>query len=245
MISKMTPMQPSRGMLGARLAIVFNGSPLFSGGAGSGESDIRRWILEQDLLEGIVALPDQLFFNTGISTYFWILSNRKPKELRDKVILLDAREYWEKMRKSLGQKRKQIGETQIAEITRLYGQALDAAADPEHPGHDRVKVLATEDFGYRRITVERPLKLRFTVTEEGLELLAEAKAFDKLAESRDGLTEALRPLLGQEWWTLKEARAALHEAAATTGAPWPKSAAPAEGDLGGVLRTGPERRRSD
>src|SRR5207244_5445355 len=106
MISKMKP--PEEG--GSRLAIVLSGSPLFTGGAGSGESEIRRWILENDWLEGIVALPDQLFYNTGISTYFWILSSRKTPALRGTVILLDARDQWEKLRKSLGDKRKQISE---------------------------------------------------------------------------------------------------------------------------------------
>ena len=116
----------------ARLAIVFNGSPLFTGGAESGESNIRRWILENDWLEGIVALPDQLFCNTGISTYFWILSSRKHRKLRGKVILLDARDQWEKMRKSLGDKRKQISDAQIEHITKLYVDALEVAADTEH-----------------------------------------------------------------------------------------------------------------
>src|SRR5260370_36975149 len=98
---------------GARLAIVSNGSPLFTGAADSGKSNIRQWILENDWLEGIVALPDQLFYNTGISTYFWILSNRKDPALAGKVILLDARDQWEKMRKSLGDKRKLISDVQI------------------------------------------------------------------------------------------------------------------------------------
>ena len=116
MISKMDPVEDK----GARLAIVFNGSPLFTGAAGSGESEIRRWILENDWLEGIVALPDQLFYNTGISTYFWILSNRKAAALRGKVILLDARDQWEKMRKSLGDKRKQIS----ADADRAHHRAV-------------------------------------------------------------------------------------------------------------------------
>ena len=133
MISKMEPVEDK----GARLAIVFNGSPLFTGAAGSGESEIRRWILENDWLEGIVALPDQLFYNTGISTYFWILSNRKAPERRGKVVLLDARDQWEKMRKSLGDKRKQISASQIRHITELYVNALAVAADAEHPDHAR------------------------------------------------------------------------------------------------------------
>ena len=117
MISKMKPAEQG----GSRLAIVFNGSPLFTGAAGSGESEIRRWIIENDWLEAVVALPDQLFYNTGISTYFWIVTNRKTPERRGKVQLVDAREFFVKMRKSLGEKRKEISAEQIDEITRLYG----------------------------------------------------------------------------------------------------------------------------
>ena len=147
MISKMKPVREG----GSRLAIVFSGSPMFSGGAGSGESEIRRWIIENDWLEGIVALPDQLFYNTGISTYFWVLTNRKSAERKGKIVLLDARNESAKMRKSLGDKRKYIPDDKIAEITRLYHEALDDAAHDE-----RVKVFDNADFGYQRITVERP-----------------------------------------------------------------------------------------
>ena len=150
MISKLK--RPEEG--GGRLAIVFNGSPLFTGGAGSGESEIRRWIIENDWLEGIVALPDQLFYNTGISTYFWIVTNRKKPERRGKVQLVDARELFTKMRKSLGNKRNEIGPEQIAEITRLYGAFEE---------NERVKILPNESFGFQRITVERPLRLRYEV----------------------------------------------------------------------------------
>ena len=150
MISKLK--RPEEG--GGRLAIVFNGSPLFTGGAGSGESEIRRWIIENDWLEGIVALPDQLFYNTGISTYFWIVTNRKKPERRGKVQLVDARELFTKMRKSLGNKRNEIGPEQIAEITRLYGAFEES---------ERVKILPNESFGFQRITVERPLRLRYEV----------------------------------------------------------------------------------
>ena len=156
MISKLK--RPEDG--GGRLAIVFNGSPLFTGGAGSGESEIRRWIIENDWLEGIVALPDQLFYNTGISTYFWIVTNRKRPERRGKVQLVDARELFTKMRKSLGNKRNEIGADQIAEITRLYGAFEE---------NERVKILPNESFGFQRITVERPLRLRrYEVTEATL-----------------------------------------------------------------------------
>ena len=159
MIAKMKPVEEG----GSRVAIVFNGSPLFTGGAGSGESEIRRWIIENDWLEAVVALPDQLFYNTGISTYFWIVTNRKAPERRGKVQLVDARGSWEKMRKSLGEKRKQISGEQIAEIVRLYG----AFEEGEH-----VKILPNEAFGAMRIVVERPLRLRWEVTEETLAAVA-------------------------------------------------------------------------
>ena len=219
MISKMQPVEDR----GSRLAIVFNGSPLFTGAAGSGESEIRRWILENDWLEGIVALPDQLFYNTGISTYFWILSNRKAPALHGKVILLDARDQWEKMRKSLGDKRKQISEDQIKHITELYVNALAVAADAEHADHGKVKIFRTRDFGYHRITVERPLKLRFEITENTLAALESSKPLARW-DDRDALISVLRDLLGTVWWTKKEASAALLAAAKSGGALWPATA---------------------
>jgi type I restriction enzyme M protein len=223
MISKMKPVTPD-GKGGSRIAIVFNGSPLFTGAAESGESRIRQWILENDWLEGIVALPDQLFYNTGISTYFWILTNRKSPDHRGKVILLDARDYWAKMRKSLGDKRKYLTPEHIAEITRLYVEALHVAADPEHPLHGKVKVFANEDFGYRRITVERPLKLRFEITEETLTLIRESKAIQKVVDV-DALVVALKPLLGREWTTKRAAWDAVRTAMAEAGVLWPSGAA--------------------
>ncbi|MDA8292320.1 MAG: class I SAM-dependent DNA methyltransferase [Actinomycetota bacterium] len=184
MLSKMKP--PEEG--GSRLAIVFNGSPLFSGAAGSGESEIRRWIIENDWLEAIVALPDQLFYNTGISTYFWVLTNRKRPERRGKVQLIDARELWVKMRKSLGDKRKEISADQIAEITRLYADFTEG---------ERVKILPNESFGFQRITVERPLRLRWEVTAETAERLAATKQWAKLAaDQRRELTARLTELVG-------------------------------------------------
>ncbi len=148
---------------GSRVGIVLSGSPLFSGQAGSGESEIRRWILENDWLEGIVALPDQMFYNTGISTYVWILTNNKVEEDRGTVKLIDARDLGTKMRKSLGDKRKELTTGAIAEIVRLYGGARDEYADDP-----RVKVLANEAFGFQRITVERPLRRRWEVTAEAI-----------------------------------------------------------------------------
>ena len=186
MISKMKPVEQG----GTRLAIVFNGSPLFTGAAGSGESEIRRWILENDWLEGIVALPEQLFYNTGISTYFWVLSNRKSPERKGKVALIDARDMYVKMRKSLGNKRREITVKQIDTITNLYADALVHATE----GHPHVKVFNTTDFGYQRITVERPLRLRFEVTEDSLARFTNSKAYQALGVPEKGSGDAIEAL---------------------------------------------------
>lgn len=171
MISKMKPANQG----GTRLAIVFNGSPLFTGSAGSGESEIRRWIIENDWLEAIVALPDQLFYNTGISTYLWIVTNRKPRGRKGKVQLVDGTSFFRKMRKSLGNKRNEIGDDQRDEITRLYGKLRDG---------EFVKVFDNSDFGYQRITVERPLRLNFAVDDERVQRVREAGPFAGLATSK-------------------------------------------------------------
>jgi len=175
MISKMKPVDQG----GSRVAIVFNGSPLFTGGAGSGESEIRRWIIENDWLEAVVALPDQLFYNTGISTYFWIVTNRKHPRRRGKVQLIDARDYFVKMRKSLGEKRKQISDTQIDDIVRLYGAFTE---------NDRVKIFPNEAFGFLRVTVERPLCLRWEITDE---TLAAVRAEKKLAKLHPDVVDTI------------------------------------------------------
>jgi type I restriction enzyme M protein len=192
MIAKMK--RPEEG--GSRVAIVFNGSPLFTGAAGSGESEIRRWIFENDWLEAIVALPDQLFYNTGISTYFWVVTNRKAPERRGKVQLIDAREYFVKMRKSLGEKRKEISEEQIGEITRLYGDFTKGK---------KVKILPNEAFGFLRITVERPLQLRWEVTVETIAVALAAKAIQKLpADTQTALRELLEDEQGAGFTTQRE-----------------------------------------
>ena len=147
LMSKMKPADQG----GSRVAIVFSGSPLFSGGAGSGESEIRRWIIEHDMLEAVVALPDSLFYNTGINTYFWVVTNRKADHRKGKVVLLDARNEFTKMRKNLGAKSKYIPADKISEITRLYHDALAL------PGSDeRVQVLENDEFGFQRVTIDRP-----------------------------------------------------------------------------------------
>ncbi|MGZ8184210.1 MAG: type I restriction-modification system subunit M [Methylobacter sp.] len=148
LISKMRPATDG----GSRFGIVLNGSPLFTGGAGSGESEIRRYVLENDLVEAIIGLPTDMFYNTGISTYVWILSNRKPEHRKGAVQLIDASNFWQKMRKSLGSKRKELSDDHIAEITRLFGQFIEAS-DGNKP---IAKIFKNSDFGYRTITVERP-----------------------------------------------------------------------------------------
>ncbi len=203
MISKMK--DPKEG--GTRLGIVFNGSPLFTGAAGSGESEIRRWIIENDWLEAIVALPDQLFYNTGIYTYLWIVTNRKKPGRRGKIQLIDGTKFFKKMRKSLGNKRNEVCDDQRDEITRLYGNLEDV---------DHVRIFDNQDFGYRRITVERPLRLNFAVDETRISCLKETTAFTNLASTKkrkdtkaaqaeieegrklqEAILSSLRPLIGK------------------------------------------------
>src|SRR3954454_14940577 len=147
LISKMRTAQDG----GSRFGIVLNGSPLFTGGAGSGESEIRRYVLENDLVEAIIGLPTDMFYNTGISTYVWIVSNRKPVQRKGKVQLIDASGYWQKMRKSLGSKRKELSPAHIEEITTLFGKSKNAGKE----GVPISRIFNNEDFGYHTITVER------------------------------------------------------------------------------------------
>lgn len=192
MISKMRPVE----MGGSRIGIVFNGSPLFTGDAGSGESEIRCWIIENDWLEAIVALPEQLFYNTGISTYIWVITNRKSNERKGKVQVIDARNFWVQMEKSLGNKRRRIGDPQdkekdpdhIADITRIYenftdGETRTFTIDGKKKELTVSKVFDNEDFGYHKITVERPLRLNFQATTERIDRLEEQTAFKNLASS--------------------------------------------------------------
>ncbi len=150
LLSKMRPAKDG----GSRFGIVLNGSPLFTGGAGSGESEIRRYVLENDLVEAIIGLPTDMFYNTGISTYVWIVSNRKPKARRGKLQLIDAGGMWQKMRKSLGSKRKELSPEHIEDITRLFGEFAEVTRD----GVPISRIFSNEMFGYRTITVERPLR---------------------------------------------------------------------------------------
>ncbi|HBP6284212.1 type I restriction-modification system subunit M [Pseudomonas aeruginosa] len=167
LLSKRKPVE----LGGSRIGIVLSGSPLFNGGAGSGESEIRRWILENDWLEAIIALPTDLFYNTGIGTYIWVLSNHKDALRKGKVQLIDASAMHAPMRKSLGSKRKYLSDEQIVEIAKLH------EAFEEGPNS---KIFATTDFGYRRITVERPLRLRFSVTPDKLAVYRDTKGADQV-----------------------------------------------------------------
>lgn len=209
MISKMQP-APADGGEGSRIAVVFNGSPLFTGDAGSGESNIRRWIIENDMLEAVIGLPDQLFYNTGIATYIWIVTNRKNEKRRGKVQLINATEFARKMKKSLGDKRKRLGDgtdgqtdvpdgspDHIATLVNLYGDFaqdrrmslgdIQTNIDPKRDQTESMfvsKVFNNADFGYLKITVERPLRLNFELTDERIERVRTSSAFTRLSVSR-------------------------------------------------------------
>jgi type I restriction enzyme M protein len=171
MLSHMKPLDEG----GSRIAIIMNGSPLFTGDAGSGESEIRRWVLENDWLEALIAMPEQLFYNTGIATYVWVLSDKKHEKRRGKVQLINATSFWTPMRKSLGDKRREIPEDKAADIV----QILNSCEENEYS-----KIYPTTYFGYRKITVERPLRLNFKASPERIERLNEQSAFINLAVSK-------------------------------------------------------------
>jgi len=207
MVSKMQEDQK-----GSRMAIIFNGSPLFTGDAGSGESEIRRWLIENDLLEGIIALPNDLFYNTGIATYIWIVTNRKNDNIlkgpirKGKIQLVDASGFYHKMRKSLGSKRNEISESDIAEITRFYGNFKES---------EYCRIFDNKEFGYLKVTIERPLQLNFQISEARIENLFSESAFstlydeDKVDElklkkathaiKKTELAELEKQLKGKEW----------------------------------------------
>ncbi len=160
---------------GSRIAIIMNGSPLFTGDAGSGESEIRRYVLENDLLEALIALPEQLFYNTGIATYVWVVTNRKAPKRRGKVQLIDATSFWVPMRKSLGDKRREIPPERRDEIVKILTEFKEGETS---------KIFPTTQFGFRKITVERPLRLNFQATPERVARLDEERGFQALAQSK-------------------------------------------------------------
>ncbi|AMD02498.1 type I restriction-modification system subunit M [Halomonas chromatireducens] len=216
LVSKMRPRQEG----GSRIGIILNGSPLFTGGAGSGESEIRRYLLQHDLVEAIVGLPTDLFYNTGIATYVWILSNHKPAERRGQVQLINATGRASKMRKSLGSKRQFVADRDIEEIVRLYGAFQES---------EESKLFPVEAFGYRRITVERPLRLNFQASPERLARLDDEKPLQKLDEAeREAIKAACATLDPEQRFTnhdafLKSLKAALKEAGLKIGAPVQKA----------------------
>ncbi len=174
---------------GSRIAIIMNGSPLFTGDAGSGESEIRRYILENDLLEALIALPEQLFYNTGIATYVWVLTNRKERERRGKVLPVDASSFWVPMRKSLRDKRREIPPDKAEDIVRLMrnfrdGETRRIAKDGKEEEVVVSRIFPTTHFGYRKITVERPLRLDFQATPERIARLEDQREFQNLAQSK-------------------------------------------------------------
>ncbi len=191
MISKMRDDE-----VGSRIGIVMNGSPLFTGGAGSGESEIRRWMFENDWVEAIVALPTDLFYNTGIQTYVWLLTNRKPAKRRNKVQLIDAsgERFWKAMRKSLGSKRREIPEQARHEIVRLYEGFLNG----ESGEGDVSKIFDATDFAYREIRVERPLRLNFQVAPERLARLRGERTFVRLTDEERKDIEGVLQSMGSK-----------------------------------------------
>ena len=174
---------------GSRIAIIMNGSPLFTGDAGSGESEIRRYIFENDLLEALIALPEQLFYNTGIATYVWLLTNRKTPERQGKVQLIDASSFWEPMRKSLGDKRREITPEKAEDILKLLvdyrdGDTRPVTSDGSQEEAVVSRVFPTSRFGYRKITVERPLRLNFLASSGRIARLEDERGFQSLAKSK-------------------------------------------------------------
>lgn len=201
---------------GSRIGIVMNGSPLFTGGASSGESEIRRWMLENDWVEAIVALPTDLFYNTGIQTYVWLLTNRKSVARKGKVQLIDAsgERFWKSMRKSLGSKRREITDEAREEIVRIYAEFLNGKS-----GEGEVsRIFDVADFGYREIRVERPLKLNFQVSAERLARLTDQKPYVRQDEADQAAIEAALVTIGDQLFTNRSAfEKALSKALKTTG----------------------------
>ncbi len=192
MVSHFEQVNPAEKKHGSRCAIVFNGSPLFTGGAGSGESEIRRWIIERDMLEAIIALPEQMFYNTGIGTFIWVVSNRKAAHRKGRIQLIDARERYTPMKRSLGDKRRYLDQAALDAVTREHGSMAHGETS---------RVFDNADFGYRRITVLRPLRLRFQFTHDARERFLNAcpELFDALQAVRDALGDEALPDWNQAW----------------------------------------------
>ncbi|GAB2742271.1 type I restriction-modification system subunit M [Sinomonas soli] len=209
LVSKMRPATAGIENSGGRAGIVLNGSPLFTGGAGSGESEIRRWLVESDLVDCIVALPTSMFYNTGIATYVWILDNHKPAERRGKIQLINATSRWTKLRKNLGSKNREIGDADRAAIVKLYAEFKET---------EESKILEPADFGYWEVTVEQPLRLHFEVTSETATAVRAVKAVQKLGDTdQRAVSTALTALEGRAWKNRDEFTRALRLALKAAG----------------------------
>lgn len=185
LVSKMRPVSEG----GGRIAIVFNGSPFFTGAAGSGESEIRRWLLDNDLIEAIVGIPKDMFYNTGIATYIWLLDNDKPKERRGKVQLIDATSYYQKLRKNVGDKKNELTADHIESIVKMYDSFEDSAES---------KIFTAKDFGYTTITIEQPLRVNWAVSEERIDAALSSKTIEKMeTEKKAAIRELLFSSIGE------------------------------------------------
>lgn len=215
LVSKMRPANTNDANSGGRAGIVLNGSPLFTGGAGSGESEIRRWLIESDLVDCIVALPTNMFYNTGIATYVWVLDNHKPAERRGRIQLIDATARWTKLRKNLGSKNREISDADRDAIVKIYSGFADS---------EESKVLEPADFGYWEITVEQPLRLRFEPDTDSIAAALATKPVEKLDDTdRRSVETALLSMSGKSWTNREEfskaLRLAIKAAGTTVGAP--------------------------
>ncbi|MEN9946071.1 MAG: hypothetical protein RLZZ293_457, partial [Pseudomonadota bacterium] len=204
LISKMKPIDNNS--TGSRIGIVLNGSPLFTGGAGSGESNIRKWIIENDYLEALIALPNDMFFNTGIATYIWVLSNRKSAQRQGKVQLINAGQMYQKMRKSLGSKRNELSDDHIKQITKCYSSFEES---------EICKIFDNHQFGYTNITVERPLRMSYQVTEASIQEIKQEKAFSKLdTQTQEQIILVLTQLINSNFLSRSEFIAKLNDKSA-------------------------------
>jgi len=211
LVSKMRPAQAGVENSGGRAAIVLNGSPLFTGGAGSGESEIRRWLIESDLVDAIVALPTNMFYNTGIATYVWLLDNAKPAGRRGRIQLIDASGFGTKMRRNLGSKNKELRSIDRRKIAQLYDDFVDGELS---------KILEPADFGYWEIPVEQPLRLRFEVDADGIEAVLTTRPVARLgASDAAAIRTALDALVGQVFLARNDFLIALRKAMTAAGAP--------------------------
>jgi type I restriction enzyme M protein len=232
MLSKMKP-------TGSRVVVLFSESAMQRGEAGSGESEIRRWIIENDWLECVVALPDSLLHNTAIPTYLWTLTNHKPAERRGKVVLVDARDQTEPMRKPLGAKRRYLSADQINLVVRTSLDAAHIKANADHPMRDKVWVLDNKELGHQIVTIDQPLRQRFELTRATLDALAESR-HNRDVDGLEGVLQALRGLIGSVWTDKRSALTEIERAVVVSDRPWPTEPAFLRALVGAVGVSRPE-----